>query len=100
MRALSSALRVQAKKSKLAHFNWSRVAFGKEPRLVEQKGIKLLLEVIPALAAMPRVQLVMLGHGDREIERALQETAARYSDRFALNISYDENLARLVLGAP
>ncbi len=74
------------------------ILFGHIGRLVEQKGIKLLLEVIPALMAQPRVQLVMLGHGDPEIERALQRTAAGYTDRFAVNISYDETLAHRVQG--
>ncbi len=74
------------------------ILFGYVGPLVEQKGINLLLEIIPALVEQPRIQLVALGEGDPEIKRALQDAAARFSDRIAVNIGYDESLAHRIQG--
>ena len=74
------------------------ILFGYIGRLVEQKGINLLLEIMPALMEQPRVQLVALGHGDPEIERALQDVAARHSNQVAVTIGYDESLAHRIQG--
>jgi len=74
------------------------ILFGYIGRMVEQKGINLLLEIMPALTEKPGVQLVLLGHGDPALERALQDVAARHSDRVAVHIGYDETLAHRIQG--
>jgi starch synthase len=68
-------------------------------RLVPQKGIDMLLEILPSLLEQP-LQLVVLGSGDRALERKLAELAARYPERIAITIGYDEALAhRIEAGA-
>lgn len=73
--------------------------FGLVGRLVEQKGIDLVLDAWPTLADTPS-QLVVLGTGERTYEAALTQLAARFPDRVAVKIGYDEALAhRIEAGA-
>jgi len=66
---------------------------------VEQKGIDLVLDTLPALMHRP-LQLVMLGSGETGYEEALRRQAARYPGRLAVRIGYDESLAhRIEAGA-
>jgi len=68
-------------------------------RLVEQKGVDLILDILDELAAHP-VQLVVLGSGDRKLEQQLQEAAERYPRQLSAHIGYDEQLAhRIEAGA-
>lgn len=66
--------------------------FGLICRLVEQKGIDLLLDYLPELIAMP-VQFALLGSGDHASEQILQELAAAYPNKLSVTIGYDEALA-------
>jgi len=68
-------------------------------RLVHQKGVDLVLDAWPALAAQP-LQMVVLGSGERAYETGLREAAAQSPDKLAVNIGYDEALAhRIEAGA-
>ena len=68
-------------------------------RLVEQKGIDLVLETLPALMRQP-LQLVVLGSGEARFEEALRAQMARYPRRLSVRIGYDEGLAhRIEAGA-
>ncbi len=68
-------------------------------RLVEQKGIDLLLAALPQLMKLP-LQLVLLGSGARHFEDALQDWARRYPERLSVHIGYSEELAhRIEAGA-
>lgn len=68
-------------------------------RLVEQKGVDLILDIVDELAAHP-VQLIMLGSGDRQLEQQLREAAQRYPKQLSVSIGYDEQLAhRIEAGA-
>ncbi len=68
-------------------------------RLVEQKGIDLLLAALPELIKLP-LQLVLLGSGARQFEEALTGWARRYPQRLSVHIGYDEALAhRIEAGA-
>ncbi|MGZ8947633.1 MAG: glycogen synthase GlgA [Methylococcaceae bacterium] len=69
--------------------------FGLIGRLVEQKGIDLIIECLPEVIAMP-MQFVLLGSGDKGYEKSLQDLAERYPDKIAITISYDESLAHLI----
>jgi starch synthase len=72
---------------------------GNVGRLVGQKGIDLLLAALPQLMQLP-VQIVVLGTGEAVYERALRAAAARYPERLAVTIGYDEHLAhRIEAGA-
>lgn len=73
----------------------NKLLLGMVGRLVEQKGIDLVLAVAGRLSTLP-VQLVILGTGDRQLERALQKAAQRHADTIAVNIGYDETLAHQI----
>jgi starch synthase len=63
-------------------------------RLVEQKGIDLLLECLPEMLTLP-LQFVLLGSGEKRFERQLSFFAESYPDKIAVTIGYDEALAHL-----
>lgn len=68
-------------------------------RLVEQKGIDLVLQALPQLLETP-LQLVILGSGIKAFEQACLALAARYPSQVAVHIGYDEALAhRIEAGA-
>lgn len=67
-------------------------------RLVHQKGLDLLVEIVPRLMAHP-AQLVVLGTGEPQLERALRALAERFPRRVAVVIGYDESLAHLIKAA-
>lgn len=68
-------------------------------RIVEQKGLDLLLHALPVLLAEP-LQIVLLGSGDPGLERALLAQSSQHPHRFAVRIGYDEALAhRIEAGA-
>ena len=64
-------------------------------RMVEQKGIDLLIQIIPALVQRP-VQLVILGTGQKVFETALEALANQYPDKIQVHIGYNENLSHLL----
>ncbi len=67
-------------------------------RLVEQKGIDLILSMLQRLENKGGVQLVMLGSGDPALEKALREAQWHYPRMFSCHIGYDEGLAHLIEG--
>jgi len=69
--------------------------FGLIGRLVEQKGIDLILECLPEMLSM-NVQFVLLGSGDKDFEKLVQKLAQEYPDKMAIKIGYDESLAHLI----
>lgn len=69
--------------------------FGLIGRLVEQKGIDLILDCLPEMIAMP-MQFVLLGSGDKGYEKKLANLSHLYPDKIAINIGYDESLAHLI----
>jgi len=69
--------------------------FGLIGRLVEQKGIDLILECLPEMVAM-NMQFVLLGSGDKSFEKTLISLAQKYPGKIAIKIGYDEALAHLI----
>jgi starch synthase len=61
-------------------------------RLVEQKGVDLILQAMDQLMALP-VQMVMLGSGAHHFEEAFKTIADRYPKKFRIRVGYDEPLA-------
>lgn len=68
---------------------------GMVTRLVEQKGITLLMDAMDRLMSLP-IQLVILGTGTPELERKLLQHARRFRGRFGLRLQFDDELAHLV----
>jgi len=64
-------------------------------RLVEQKGIDVLLESMQELMTL-NLQIVLLGSGHHQLESSLTKLAAQYPDKLAIKIGYDEKLAHLI----
>jgi starch synthase len=61
-------------------------------RLVEQKGIDLILAIVPELVKQ-QAQLIVLGSGDSTLEAAIQDAVADYPQHVAAHIGYDEALS-------
>jgi starch synthase len=68
-------------------------------RLVEQKGVDLLVEMLGRMAGSGRAHFVLLGTGDTGSEEALQRVAAMYPGTIDLVIGFNEGLAHLVQAA-
>jgi starch synthase len=69
--------------------------FGLISRLVEQKGIDMIIECLPDMVELP-MQLVLLGNGDKVYEQRLQNLARLYPDKIVIIIDYNESLAHLI----
>jgi starch synthase len=73
---------------------------GSISRLTDQKGFDLVLEALPRLLEEEELQYVVLGSGERDLERRFRELAARHPKKLAVRIGYDEALAhRIEAGA-
>ncbi len=64
-------------------------------RLVEQKGVDLILAALPRLLSSG-AQMVFLGRGERKLEAALRAVCERYPGRVGAIIGYSEALAHQV----
>ncbi len=65
-------------------------------RLVEQKGIDILLALLPAFLNTG-AQVVVLGSGERSLETRLAAAAAAHPDQVAVRLGYDEAFAHQVI---
>ncbi|WP_020209593.1 glycogen synthase GlgA [Gilvimarinus chinensis] len=70
--------------------------FGFVGRLVEQKGVSLILEVMQPLLAAGECQLVAVGTGQREFEQGLLKLQDQYPEAVAVTIGYSEQLSHWV----
>jgi starch synthase len=66
-------------------------------RLAHQKGIDLLLPLIPLLTQVP-LRLGIVGSGDAVLAGQLHDLAARYPDTLAFVDGYDEALSHQMFG--
>ncbi len=68
-------------------------------RLVEQKGLDLLMEALPHWVDGGG-RLAVLGTGDPQLEQGFTQAAGRWPGRVAVRLSYDEPMAvRLLAGS-
>lgn len=61
-------------------------------RLVEQKGVDLLLHVLDEMVHLP-CQVVILGTGDKQYEEALRSLDSFHPDMVSANIFFDNTMA-------
>lgn len=76
--------------------NASIPVLGHVGRMVEQKGIDLILQVMPELLDKHPIQLVLLGNGERHFEETAQQLREVFPDKVGIHIGYSEKLAHLV----
>lgn len=76
--------------------NEEAMIFGHIGRLVEQKGVDLLLGILPRLLAQPNTQLILQGSGDTAIEEALLAASEASPDRVGVFLGYDEARAHRI----
>jgi starch synthase len=67
-------------------------------RLTRQKGLDFSLKALRKMLALGKLQLVLIGTGDSDLESGFVELSKRYPDNCAVTIGYDENLAHRVFG--
>ena len=65
-------------------------------RLVEQKGLDLVIQTMERFLAYSDAQLIVLGTGDRYYETELWQLASRYPGRVGVQLLYSEPLARRI----
>lgn len=71
---------------------------GMVSRLVEQKGLEFILDVIKRILTLP-IQIVILGTGDSHYEVQLSKWAKKQPDKLKVIIGYDEALAHRIEAA-
>lgn len=77
-----------------------RPLFGFVGRLVEQKGIDLILAVLEEIMASSNADFVFLGSGNSYYENQLRILATRYPQRIGVSTKFSEELAhRIEAGA-
>lgn len=64
-------------------------------RIVQQKGVDIILDSFAKIMQWP-LQIVLLGSGDAEYEKALRAAQRKYPDKLGIHIGYDEGLAHLI----
>lgn len=67
-------------------------------RLVEQKGLDLILQILDRFMAYTNAQLVLLGTGERYYETQMWQIASRYPGRMSTQLLYSDTLSRRIYG--
>ena len=76
--------------------NDSVLLIGMVSRLVEQKGVELVLQILDWFMGYTDFQLVILGRGDHDYETQLGQLSSRFSGRMSLQLLYNEGLSQRV----
>ncbi len=76
--------------------NRSTFLMGMVTRLVDQKGVDLLIQVLDRFMAYTDSQFILLGTGDRYYETQMWEMASRYRGRMSAQLLYNDALSRRI----
>jgi starch synthase len=76
--------------------NKNAFVMGMVTRLVEQKGIDLLIQILDRFFAYTDAQLVILGTGDRYYETQFWEMSYRFQGRISVQLLYNDALSRRI----
>ncbi len=79
-------------------WGWDRSEplFGFVGRLVEQKGVDLILHAIPELLSRSHAAFILLGTGDPGLEQWLRELKVQFPGRIGIWIGYEEGVAHQI----
>jgi starch synthase len=72
-----------------------RPVIGMISRIVEQKGYVLLLDALEQIMAL-NLQIIILGTGDKKIEKQILAIQKKNPDKISLNQAFDETLAHMI----
>lgn len=75
-----------------------RPLFGLISRLSEQKGLDLILQVLPEYLEQG-VQMVLLGSGEKTLESSFRALSGRFPQQVSVNFGYNEPLAHQIQAA-
>jgi len=64
-------------------------------RFTHQKGLDLLLEIVPLLTELP-AQLVMLGTGEAQMQKAVRGLSRRYPGKIGTHIGFSEDISHQI----
>ncbi len=70
--------------------------FGVVSRLFEQKGLDLLIEILPQLMAETHASFAILGSGSAAEEQAFRDLSSSFPNRIGSFIGFDDGLARKI----
>lgn len=76
--------------------NSTAFLMGMVTRLVEQKGLDLLLQILDRFMAYSDAQMILLGTGDRYYETQMWHMASRYPGRMSVYLLYNDVLSRRI----
>lgn len=76
--------------------NKNAFLIGMVSRLVEQKGLDLMLQILDRFMAYTDSQFILLGTGDRFYETQMWQIATRYPGRMSVQLLYNDALSRRI----